>query len=99
MIVVDNKQIKLQIWDTPTKPMTTIGASKLCLTRNGADWEVDPSELQLLEKVGTGCTAEVYRGTWNAKTVAIKQISYNMSRLGQREQRLLDREISIMQSA
>lgn len=63
---------------------------------DGDTWEVDPSELQLLEKVGTGCTAEVYRGVWKGQQVAIKQIDWNKSRMGLKEQRAFDREVAIM---
>lgn len=66
-----------------------------------AAWEVPPSRINLLEKVGTGCTAEVYRGTLVTNTdqeleVAIKQINWNKSRMGFAEQRAFDREVAIM---
>lgn len=63
---------------------------------DGDACEVDPAELQLLEKVGTGCTAEVFRGLWNGQQVAIKQIDWNKSRMGVKEQRAFDREVQIM---
>lgn len=59
-------------------------------------WEVDPSELTLFEKVGTGCTAEVYRGSCKGVEVAIKQIDWTKSRMGHKEQRAFDREVAIM---
>jgi serine/threonine protein kinase len=66
-----------------------------------AMWEVDPAQLDLFEKVGTGCTAEVFRGSYrqngaSSLTVAIKQIDWNKSRMGQKEQHAFDREVAIM---
>uniref|UniRef100_A0A7S2QG15 Protein kinase domain-containing protein n=1 Tax=Zooxanthella nutricula TaxID=1333877 RepID=A0A7S2QG15_9DINO len=61
------------------------------------EWEVDPRRLSLQESVGTGCTAEVFRGFLDGRTeVAIKQIDWNKSRLGASEQRAFDREVAIM---
>mmetsp|Transcript_77619 Transcript_77619/g.128624 ORF Transcript_77619/g.128624 Transcript_77619/m.128624 type:complete len:307 (-) Transcript_77619:77-997(-) len=68
------------------------------LAPNGFDegWEVDPSEITLCEKVGTGCTAEVYRGMFKGMEVAVKQIDWTKSRMGAKEQRAFDREVAIM---
>lgn len=38
------------------------------------EWEVEPSELQLEELVGSGTTAEVYRGNWHGTDVAVKKL-------------------------
>jgi len=38
------------------------------------DWEVNPSELQLEEMVGSGTTAEVHRGSWHGTDVAVKKL-------------------------
>lgn len=61
-----------------------------------AEWEVDASEITLCEKVGTGCTAEVYRGMFRGLEVAVKQIDWTKSRMGIKEQRAFDREVAIM---
>jgi serine/threonine protein kinase len=58
--------------------------------------EVNPAHLILFEKVGTGCTAEVFRGSYNDREVAVKQIDWNKSNMGQKEQRAFDREVGIM---
>lgn len=58
--------------------------------------EIDPSELQYHKKVGSGCTAEVFRGFWQDKEVAIKQIDWAKSTMGRAEQRAFDREVAIM---
>eukprot|EP00927_Polykrikos_kofoidii_P043765 TRINITY_DN3785_c0_g3_i2.p1 TRINITY_DN3785_c0_g3~~TRINITY_DN3785_c0_g3_i2.p1 ORF type:complete len:360 (-),score=52.45 TRINITY_DN3785_c0_g3_i2:56-976(-) len=64
-------------------------------------WEVPPSKISLLQKVGSGCTADVYRGKLAQDggleiEVAVKQIDWNKSRMGHAEQRAFDREIAIM---
>jgi serine/threonine protein kinase len=62
------------------------------------DFEIDVRLLHLQEKVGAGCTAEVFRGTYGpvAEEVAVKQIDWNKSNMGQKEIRAFDREVSIM---
>lgn len=57
---------------------------------------IDPQDLTLLELVGTGCTAEVYRGLWQGKVVAIKQIVEKRSRMQIKEQVAFAREMSIL---
>lgn len=59
-------------------------------------YEVNPAHLVMYEKVGTGCTAEVFRGQYGQREVAIKQIDWNKSSMGQKEQRAFDREVGIM---
>mmetsp|Transcript_102067 Transcript_102067/g.304621 ORF Transcript_102067/g.304621 Transcript_102067/m.304621 type:complete len:301 (-) Transcript_102067:152-1054(-) len=61
-----------------------------------ATQEVHPTEIELLDKVGTGCTAEVFRAKMKGQDVAVKQIDWNKSRLGAKEQRAFDREVAIM---
>lgn len=41
---------------------------------SAAEWEVDHSELQLEELLGTGSTAEVYRAGWHGTDVAVKKL-------------------------
>lgn len=40
----------------------------------GSDWEVDPAELRLEAMLGTGSTAEVFRGSWHGTDVAVKRL-------------------------
>jgi len=40
----------------------------------GAEWEVDPAELRVEELLGSGSTAEVFRGTWHGTDVAVKRL-------------------------
>lgn len=61
-----------------------------------AVFEVDPSEISMMDKVGSGCTAEVYRAMLGGRIVAVKQIDWNKSRLGAKEQIAFDREVEIM---
>lgn len=61
-----------------------------------AQYEVNTSYLEMHEKVGSGCTAEVFRGHYGQQEVAIKQIDWNKSTMGQKEQRAFDREVGIM---
>jgi len=58
--------------------------------------EVNPAHLVMYEKVGSGCTAEVFRGLYRDQEVAVKQIDWNKSNMGQKEQRAFDREVGIM---
>lgn len=39
-----------------------------------SEWEVDPAELRLEELLGSGSTAEVYRGSWHGTDVAVKKL-------------------------
>jgi len=64
-------------------------------------WEVDPSTIDLREKVGSGCTAEVYRAYMPDRTggmmeVAVKEIDFCKTRMGAKEQSAFDREVAIM---
>jgi len=59
-------------------------------------FEVNPAHLILLEKVGTGCTAEVFRGQYGGQEVAVKQIDWNKSIMGVKEQQAFDREVGVM---
>jgi serine/threonine protein kinase len=58
-------------------------------------WELDPSELRLESKVGSGVTADVLRAQWRGTTVAVKQLKWS----GTLPPKLLQafrRELSIM---
>merc|ERR1719329_586177 len=63
---------------------------------DGHQYEVDPSQIIVNEKVGSGCTADVYRGELHGQEVAVKQIDWNKSKMGMKEQRAFDREVAIM---
>lgn len=67
--------------------------------RDGVEegWELDPEDLTLHEKVGAGCTAEVFRGTHRQfGEVAVKAIDWSKTSVGQKEMRAFDREVAIM---
>lgn len=64
-------------------------------TPSEAHVNILPSELTLMEIAGTGCTADVYRGTWCGKEVAIKQI-VERSAISIKEQVAFTREIEIL---
>jgi len=44
---------------------------------NVNDWEVDSADVQLEEIVGSGTTAEVYRGSWFGTDVAVKKLRHS----------------------
>lgn len=60
------------------------------------NYELEFHSIKLFDKVGTGCTAEVFRGSFNGEEVAVKQIDWNKSRMGVKEQKAFDREVAIM---
>ncbi|KAF4692980.1 protein kinase kinase kinase [Perkinsus olseni] len=58
-------------------------------------WELDPQEIKIQYRCGSGVTAEVYRGLWHDSVVAVKQIKLG----GKRTAKLIQafkRELSIM---
>mmetsp|Transcript_20214 Transcript_20214/g.47159 ORF Transcript_20214/g.47159 Transcript_20214/m.47159 type:complete len:293 (+) Transcript_20214:138-1016(+) len=59
-------------------------------------WEIDPQDLVYHEEVGSGCTADVWRGSWKGSEVAIKRINWDKSTMGKKEQRAFEREVAIM---
>lgn len=66
------------------------------------DMEVDPQTIQFTEKIGTGCTAEVFRAimrdriTGSVTQVAVKQINFDKKNMGRKEQMAFDREVAIL---
>ena len=51
-----------------------VSAKDVALDNAVREWEVRPSELRLRERLAGGGFAEVFRGTWNGTTVAVKQL-------------------------
>jgi len=60
------------------------------------EWEISPSEITIDMKVGSGITAEVFKGSFQGRVVAVKQINFNKSRLEIGEQQAFDREVDIL---
>lgn len=56
---------------------------------------VDLNELRICETVGTGSTAEVFKGTYLGRTVAIKQI-FKLRSMDIKEQVAFNREVSVL---
>jgi serine/threonine protein kinase len=61
-----------------------------------AFWELEPSELRLEAKIGTGMTAEVHRAQWRGSTVAVKQLKWNGGHLPPKTLLAFKRELNIM---
>lgn len=60
-------------------------------------WQVDRGDLEFEEPVGMGTHAEVFKGTWCGKVVAIKQLTSNRGRTAQVKQEVaLLRETSVL---
>jgi len=73
-----------------------VSAARGMADENFAEWEVSANDINLLDMIGTGCTAEVYRGTLHGMEVAVKQMDWDKSVMGAKEQRAFDRELAIM---
>lgn len=58
--------------------------------------EVEPTDVVEIEKVGSGCTAEVFRGTFRQAEVAIKVIDWNKAEMNPKHQLAFDREVAIL---
>jgi serine/threonine protein kinase len=61
-----------------------------------SEYEIEPTQIELEAKIGAGCTAEVFVGKWRGTQVAVKQIDWNKSHMGEKEQMAFDREVAIM---
>lgn len=73
--------------------------SSLSLREDNADWEIDPADVEVTESLNVGTTAEVFKGFWGAKQVAIKRIHRMVCGNSEKEIRAFEREVSILQSA
>jgi len=69
-----------------------------------ADWgfpirslQIFPSDLQVHEQVGSGQTAQVFRGTFQGTEVAVKEFKLSCSQMSTKERCDLAREVEIMQ--
>lgn len=58
--------------------------------------EIDRTQITVSEKVGDGSTAEVFRGSFGGRDIAIKQMNWHKGRMAVLEQRAFDREVGIM---
>ncbi|EEQ98649.1 serine-threonine protein kinase, putative [Perkinsus marinus ATCC 50983] len=59
------------------EPVATTKGRKSLEETEWQSWEVDPAQLVIEEKVGSGITADVFRGTWRGTDVAIKKINWD----------------------
>ena len=57
-----------------SSPLMLGAADAAAGVRAAAEWTIAPAELRLRERVAVGGFAEVFRGTWNGTTVAVKQL-------------------------
>jgi len=68
----------------------------LGVTQGLEQFELNLEYLQVLEKVGSGITADVFRGKYNGREVAVKQIEWSKGSMSAKHQLAFDREIGIM---
>ncbi|KAF4674347.1 protein kinase kinase kinase [Perkinsus chesapeaki] len=82
--------------DTPAAPAAPAASSAdLKSSDEWQSWEVDPATLVMEEKVGSGITADVYRGSWRGTDVAIKKINWD-PRAFESTEAAFHRELMIM---
>lgn len=61
------------------------------------DIQIDLSEVSIFEQVGKGATAEVFRGDWNGREVAIKVIDLpGKTSMDPKQQEAFNREVAVM---
>ena len=61
-------------------------------------WELDPDDIQLQVKIGSGSYGEVYKGLWRDLVVAIKTVPQSLDDADDLSQGELDREIAFLQT-
>ncbi|KAF8819515.1 protein kinase domain-containing protein, partial [Cardiosporidium cionae] len=62
------------------------------------DWEVNPTEVIMQEKIGSGGTSQVYRGFWRGTEVAVKVLTdVNATTFSEKTLTDFQRELKIMQ--
>ena len=54
--------------------LSVITGAEAALSHAMREWEIRPSDVRLHERLAVGGFAEVFRGTWNGTTVAVKQL-------------------------
>mmetsp|Transcript_16130 Transcript_16130/g.13685 ORF Transcript_16130/g.13685 Transcript_16130/m.13685 type:complete len:88 (-) Transcript_16130:333-596(-) len=64
------------------------------VSKNVRDWVIDYKNLKFLKVIGTGGSAEVYRGVWRGTDVAIKKMK--LSNLPDNRKKEFEREISAL---
>lgn len=58
--------------------------------------EIRPEDIEMLEMVGSGMTAEVFRATWRGHQVAVKEIQWHKSSLAQKQSKAFERELGLL---
>jgi len=64
------------------------------ISKNVADWIIDYKQLKFINQIGSGGSAEVYRGIWRGTDVAIKKMRLN--NLPESRKKEFEREISAL---
>eukprot|EP00929_Paragymnodinium_shiwhaense_P029315 TRINITY_DN16823_c0_g1_i1.p1 TRINITY_DN16823_c0_g1~~TRINITY_DN16823_c0_g1_i1.p1 ORF type:complete len:417 (-),score=122.96 TRINITY_DN16823_c0_g1_i1:105-1355(-) len=84
----------------PLLPIAAAGSKEKeqLLDEDQGEWEIDPSTVQLGEKVGSGATADVYRAQLKGKTVAAKLFIGDFGWMDPKEKENIKREVKIMRA-